>query len=299
LLPVAVVLAAAALGFTLAHTRAGGGVTSAFTVHVSTGVLRLSVPADWRQTTSPVAAQLGLGEGIALSPSGSRSEMLVIGRTVTPDPQLLPRTLLASLAEVPAAQTVSLGGATFYRYLNLAPRGEHSPESVYAMSTTIGTVLGVCIAPKGRISFATTCERSLATLTLGSGKALAPGPIPGYASALNLAIKQLNDVRKTADSRLRTAPAAKVQAQAANALAAAYAHAAATLSHLNAGPASAANSALTTALVLNEAAYRALGRAAALQDSASYSDALTSLRRAAGALAAAYSGLDAFGGTAG
>ena len=221
--------------------------------------------------------------------------MLVVGRTVTPDPQLLPRTLLASLPSTPTPQTVSLGRATVYRYLNLSPRGGQTPESVYAMSTTIGTVLGVCIAPKARISFISSCERSLATLALDSGKALPPGPIPAYASSLNVAIKLLNDVRTTAGTRLRTAPAAKAQAQAANALAGAYAQTAATLSRLDAGPASAANSAVVAALALNEAAYRALGRAASLQDSAAYSDARASLGRAANALTAAYSGLDAFG----
>jgi hypothetical protein len=294
-LAAAFVLAAAALGFTVARSGAGGGAAPALTGHASAGLLRLSVPPRWRRETSPVAVRLGLTDGIARSPSRSRGEMLVVGRTVTPDPQLLPRTLLASLPSVPTPQTVSLGHATFYRYLNLSPRDGPSPESVYAMSTTIGTVLGLCIAPTASVSFTSSCERSLATLTLGSGRALPPGPIPAYAANLNLAIKQLNDVRSTAGTRLRTAPAATVQAQAADALAAAYAQAAATLSHLNAGPAGAANSAVVAALALNETAYRALGRAASLQDSASYSAASTSLRRAASALTAAYSGLDAFG----
>jgi hypothetical protein len=290
-----VILAAAAVGFTVARSGAGGGAVPALTGHASAGLLALSAPSDWRRATSPVVAQLGLDDGIALSPARSRREMLVIGRTVTPDPQLLPRTLLASLASVPTPQTVSLGHGTFYRYLNLSPRGAHSPESVYAMSTTIGTVLGVCIAPRARISFINSCERSLATLALGSGETLPPGPIPGYASALSLAIKQLNNVRTAAGSRLLTAPAAKAQAQAANALAAAYAQAAGTLSHLNAGPAGAANSAVVAALGLNATAYRALARAASLQQSASYSDARASLRDGVSALTAAYSGLAAFG----
>ena len=289
----AVIVAAAALGFIVARSGSSGGAVPALTGHTSAGPLRLSVPSDWRRETSPLAARLGLNDGIALSPSRSSDEMLVIGRTVTPDPQLLPRTLLASLPSTP--QTVSLGRATVYRYLNLSPRGGQTPESVYAMSTTIGTVLGVCVAPKARISFISTCERSLATLAVDSGQALPPGPIPAYGSSLNAAIKLLNDVRTTAGTRLRTAPAAKAQAQAANALAGAYAQTAATLSRLDAGPASAANSAVVAALALNEAAYRALGRAASLQDSAAYSDARASLGRAANALTAAYSGLDAFG----
>jgi hypothetical protein len=292
------ILAAAAVGFTVARSGANRGAAPAMTGHASAGLLALSVPSDWRRATSPVVAQLGLDDGIALSPARSPGEMLVIGRTVTPDPQLLPRTLLASLGSAPTPQTVSLGGATFYRYLNLSPRGGHSPESVYAMSTTIGTVLGVCIAPTTRVSFASSCERSLATLAVGSGKTLPPGPIPGYAAALSLAIKQLNGVRTAAGSRLLSASAATAQARAANSLAAAYAQAAATLSHLDAGPAGpagAANSALVAALTLNETAYRALARAASLQQSAAYGDASALLRHAASALTAAYSGLAAFG----
>ncbi len=289
------IAAAAAVGFTVARSGANGGAVPALTRHASAGLLRLSAPSDWRRATSPVVAQLGLDDGIALSPARSRGEMLVIGRTVTPDPQLLPQTLLASLASAPTPQIVSLGHATFYRYLSLSPRGGHSPESVYAMSTTIGTVLGVCIAPKARVSFISSCERSLATLSVGSGKTLPPGPIPGYASALSLAIKQLNAVRTAVGSQLLTASAATAQARAANSLAGAYAQAAATLSHLTAGPAGAANSAVVAALALNETAYRALARAASLQESASYSAARASLRHAASALTAAYSGLAAFG----
>jgi hypothetical protein len=289
------IAAAAAVGFTVAHSGANRGAVPALTGHASAGLLTLSVPSGWRRATSPVVAQLGLDDGIALSPAGSRGELLVIGRTVTPDPQLLPRALLASLASVPTPQTVSLGHATFYRYLNLWPRGGRSPESVYAMSTTFGTVLGVCISPKIRISFISGCERSLATLAVGAGEMLPPGPIPGYASALSLAIKQLNGVLTAAGSRLLTAAAAKTQARAANSLAAAYGQAAGTLSHLNAGPAGAANSALVAALALNQTAYRALARAASLQQSAPYSDARTSLRHAASAVTAAYSGLAAFG----
>jgi hypothetical protein len=49
------------------------------------------------------------------------------------------------------------------------------------------------------------------------------------------------------------------------------------------------------ALKLNDTAYRALGRAASLQDATDYSAAQASLKRAASALTAAYSRLDAFG----
>jgi hypothetical protein len=291
----AVILAAAALGYTVAHSGNGGHGSPALNRQASSGPLRLSFATGWRPATSPVAAQLGLQDAIAWAPSALRGETLTIGRGVTADPQLLPRPLLASLPSEPTPQTVTLGGAQFYRYLNLTPRGEHGSESVYAMSTTIGTVLGVCIAPQPSTSFTSSCERSLGTLALTSGKALPPGPIPAYASALNLAIQGLNDSVSKIGSRLRSAPTAKAQAQADYALAAAHAQAATALSHLTAGPASAANTAVVAALKLNDTAYRALGRAASLQDATDYSAAQASLKRAASALTAAYSRLDAFG----
>jgi hypothetical protein len=295
MLAATVILAAAALGFAVARSANGGGTASALDGHASTRSLRLSFPAAWRRQMSPVPSQLGLDDAIALAPSRPHGEMLVIGRTVTPDAQLLPPALLASLPSAPTPQTVTLGRATFYRYLNLSPRGEQDTASVYAMSTTSGTVLGVCIAHEEQTSFISSCERALGTLELTSARALPPGPSPSYASALDLAIRRLNTVRASVGSQLLTAPAAKTQATAAYALAAAHAHAAAALSHLNAGPATAANSAVVTALKLTGAAYQGLGSAAARSDSRGYGAASASLRRATSALTAAYSRLGAFG----
>jgi hypothetical protein len=289
------ILAAAVLGFTIAHSANGGRGSPALNRHASNGPLQLSLAADWRPVTSPIVAQLGLSNGIAWAPSRPSGHILVIGRSQTADPQLLPRRLLASLPSVPTPQTVTLGSARFFRYLNLVPRGDHASESVYAMSTTIGTVLGLCVAPEPSTSFTTGCERSLGTLRLASGKALPPGPLPQYASALDQAIQRLNTVRTTAGSQLRKASAASAQAKAAYALAAAHAQAAAALSHLDAGPASAANATLATALKLTGAAYVALGHAASRQDPALYATARASLQRATSALNAAFSGLDAFG----
>jgi hypothetical protein len=289
-----IVLLAAAIGFTVARRANHGGSSTALDHHASAGLLALSFPSGWRRRSSTSPSPLGLGDEIVVAPSASSDEMLLVGRTATADPQLLPQALLASLPSVPAPQTVVLGGTRLYRYLNLTPRGQPT-EAVYAISTTVGTVLGVCVAPAVRIRFIHSCERSLGTLALASGKVLPPGPIQSYASTLNLTITQLNSVRANVGSRLRRATAGEAQADAAYALAAAHTRAASTLARMNAGPASAVNAAVVTALQRTGTAYLALGQAASRQSPTHYRNASASLRRASSALTVAYARLDVFG----
>jgi len=288
------VIVAATLGFALARSGSGHAAR-ALNAHESAGTLALSYPAAWKRAASPVASQLGLSDVIAVSPSASPGEVLIVGRTATADPQFLPKRLLASLPSTPAPQTVTLGHGALYRYSNLRPRGQQTPESVYAVPTTAGTVLGVCIAPPSHSSFTASCERSLAALELGSGSRLPVGPSPTYAAALNRVAKQLNAVQARTGSQLVSARAAKTQASAAHALGAVHTLAAATLSHVDAAPAAAANSAVVSALNSIGSAYRALGSAASRHDSSAYRAAGASVKQATSALAAAYSRLRAFG----
>jgi hypothetical protein len=288
------VMVAAALGFALARSGSGPAAR-ALNVHESAGTLALSYPAAWKRAASPVASQLGLSDVIAVSPSASPGDVLIVGRTATADPQFLPKRLLASLPSTPAPQTVTLGHGALYRYSDLHPRGQQTPESVYAVPTTAGTVLGVCIAPQSQGSFTASCERSLATLELGSGSRLPVGPSPTYAAALNRVANQLNAVQARTGSQLVSARAAKTQASAASTLGATDTRAAATLSRLDAGPAAAANSAVVSALNSIGSAYRALGGAASRHDSSAYRAAGASVKHATSALAAAYSRLGAFG----
>jgi hypothetical protein len=291
----AVMLTAAALGFTFARTEGSGPGQRTVAAHAPAGVLEISLPSGWVRRVAPSGLSLNLSDEIVAAPSASSRAILAVGRTVAVDPGLLPPSLLASLPSAPQGLVVTLGGSQFYRYLNLSPRGGQGPEAVYAMSTTKGAVLGMCLtqgAPPGLLG---SCEHSLATLRLTSGSVLPLGPIPAYASALNLAMSRLNAVRVRLGSQLLNAQAASAQAGAAYALAAAHTAAASALGSLEAGPANAANAAVVTALKLNGAAYRALGRAASLQDQAAYNQATTSVERATNAWKAAYSRLGAFG----
>jgi hypothetical protein len=295
LLIVTIAVVAAVLGFVLSRTTGGSGPhhPPPLSAQASAGTLQLSFPAAWRHGSSPVAAQLGLSDVIDMSPSASGSRTLIVGSTATPNPQLLPPQLLSSLASPPTPETVTLGRTAVYRYPDLLPRGQSTPESVYAMPTTFGTVVGVCIAPAS--GFAASCERSLATLHVTSGSRLSPGPSQIYASGLDSAIKTLDTAQAKTGPQLAHAHATKAQVAAASTLGSAYTHAADALSHLSAGPAATANTNVVSALKTIASAFGALGNAASHHDSSAYGAAEASVKRGMNALSSAYGQLKPFG----
>lgn len=285
---------AAVLGFTISRAAVGAGSVPALQNHASAGLLEVSFPAGWRRQPPPDTPQLGLTDELAVAAGGDARRLVVVGRATTPDPSLLPQSVLATLPDAPTPQVVELGGATFYRYLNLSPRGEGLSESVYAVPTTAGTVLALCLTPEPDASFTSTCERLVRSLKLSSRTAW-PGLLPRYAAALAAAIGRLNAIRSSAGSQLSSAPDARVQASAAAELAAAHIQAASALLAVNAGPANDANSAVAAALRMTGDAYEALARAAARTDIRGYISAGASLARATDALNSAFAQLRQLG----
>ena len=263
--------------------------------HASAGPLRVSFPTDWKQRTPPASPALGLTDELALAPPSSTGGAVVIGLATTADASLLPQALLATLPAQPRPQVVSLGGARYYRYLDLAPQGANGPVSVYALPTTVGTLVGVCLKSGAAASFAGECERVLGTARPTSGSVLALGPSATYAANLNAAMSKLNLVRASAGPKLRGARTPAAQAKAANELAAAHKTAAATVTGLSAGPAQAANLNLATALLSTATAYASLARAATRNDTQGYTTASASLTRAQTELEAAFAQLSRLG----
>jgi hypothetical protein len=257
-------------------------------------MLSITAPSGWRGQTARTDPQLSLNDELALSPASGGGKLL-IGTTVTANSDLLPQGLLSSLAVAPTPQIVTLGKVSFYRYLNLSPRGQSTTETVYAAPTTLGTVLGVCVTRHAPAGLARSCELVLASLRLGSGTVLPLGPSSSYATGLNAVLSQLNAVRSSAGSQLGSARDAAAQARAANALAAAHAAAASELLQLDAGTATAANSAVATALRMTADAYRALAAAAATGNAPGYNAASGALNGAAHALNSALARLSALG----
>jgi hypothetical protein len=293
LLAIAVTLAAAALGFLASRTIGSHQSSVAPRAQAASGVFSVSLPAGWRRQAAEPAQRYGLSDTITFAPATfARGEMLLVGRTATPASGLLPPSVLAAVARTASPEAVQLGGTMFYRYRSTA--GVGSPASVYALPTTVGTIVGVCLAPAASSGFTGRCEQLLGTLKLASGTHTL-GPSPGYAAALSAAIKKLNAVRSNAGSQLSAARSAPREASAATELAVAHADAASTIRRLSAGPASPANSALAAALRTTAAAYAALARAANHGDVRGYNEARASLAHAAGGLKSAFAQLRALG----
>jgi ATPase family associated with various cellular activities (AAA) len=295
LIAVGAAVVAGLVGLLVAGAVTGSDAPPPLNSHAVAGPLRVSFPTDWKQQAPPPPPQFGLTDEVALAPPSTTRGRVLIGHATTANASLLPQSLLAALPSQPKPQVVSLDGAQYYRYLDLAPQGTSGPISVYALPTTAGTVIGVCLKSGAAASFAGECERVLGTVRPTAGSVLALGPSASYAAGLNAAISALNSVRTTPDPQLRSARTPAAQATAANELAAAHKTAAATVSGLSAGPAESANLTLAGALTSTAHAYAALGAAATSGDVQGYATAGASLTRAQSALAAAFAQLSQLG----
>jgi hypothetical protein len=284
----------AAVGFLLGHSSgtSHSPAVAPLDQHASAHGFRVSFPSGWRVVPARAVPRLALtGElalaPVALAPARTADAELVIGTARSADPSLLPATLLAALTTRPSPQVISLGGAHFYRYLNLTPGGGNVSESIYELPTTAGTITGVCAARSPTVAFTSGCEQVLATLRLTAGTVLEAGPDAGYALGLNQILASLNVVRTATGSVLRTGgPVAR--ARAAAELAAAHGRAASAARRLRGTGVSGANRALAAALTMTAAAYADLGRAAARQNAGGYRRAQAEIVTATRALDAAF-----------
>jgi hypothetical protein len=275
------------VGFALA--RYGAGKTAAspppLSRQASVANFKINYPSTWRVIPAATVPLLPMGDVLTLAADASKRSMLVIGTQQTTTPAALPARLAAAVPPTSKPQVVTLGGTSFYRYLNLTPRGQSGAESIYTLPTSVGTVTAVCSAPTFTMRFSSDCERALATLRLTTGDVLSVSADPGYALQLNRILGHLNGVRRSAGPGLRSSRVG-TRVRAASALATAHAQAASATSHISVGQVSSANQALVTALTRNASAYKALAHAAAKQNVSAYG-------RAQAALASAGSGLDA------
>lgn len=286
----------AAVAFLWAHygLKSKPSPPVALSRQASAADFKVDFPSSWHVEPARVASRLSVTDELALASSGGPDGQLIMSAPAPGAPGALPHGLRSTLGAVPSPQVVTLGSANFYRYLSVTPSGARVPESIYTLPTTAGTITAVCAAAKPTVSFTSTCERVLSTIRLTSGSVLSLGVDAGYALALNRILNQLNAVRRSAGSGLRSANV-QTRARAASALAAAHARAAAAADHLPSGNMSAANPALVTALTMNASAYRALARAAGKLDVAGYGRAQAQIAAAGQALNGAYAQLRQFG----
>jgi hypothetical protein len=291
-------VAVAVVGFGLARygTAKSAGSPPPLDRQASVADFRVNYPSSWRVIPAATVPLVPLGDVLTLATGGSSSSRLVIGTQQSATPAALPPRLAAAVPPSTRPQVVTLGAASFYRYLNLTPHGQNAPESIYTLPTSVGTLTAVCVAPTFTTSFTSSCERVLATIKVTAGDVLSIGVDPGYALELNRILGQLNAVRRSAGPGLRSGRVG-TRARAASALANAHAQAATATSHISVGQVSSANAALATALRRNATAYQALSRAAAKANVPAYGRAQAALSSAGSGLTAAYTELRQLGYT--
>lgn len=290
-------VAVAVVGFALARygTSKSTAAPPPLDRQASVADFRVNYPSTWRVVPATNVPLVPLGDVLTLA-AGSSNSRLVIGTQQTSTPAALPARLAAAIPPSTRPHVVTLGAASFYRYLNLTPQGQNAPESVYALPTSVGTITAVCSSPTFTVRFTSSCERVLSTIKLTAGDVQSIGVDPGYALQLNRIVGQLNAVRRSAGPGLRSSRVA-TRAHAASALAAAHAQAATAAGHIRVGRVSSANQALVTALTHNATAYRALAQAAGKRDVSAYGRAEAAVVSASSGLSAAYTQLRQLGYT--
>jgi hypothetical protein len=295
------VFIAAAAGFVFAHYGSSGSTSSPppLTGHAAAANFTVSYPTDWHRTAPPGQPDVPLQGTVALAGPQPPGGELVLGTDHRPAPSdlptgALPARLRSALPATPVPQIVSLGGAAFYRYLNLAPTGENVSESIYVLPTTDGTITAVCSSAKASVPFTSSCERVLGTLHVTAGRVMALTVSAGYAFEINHILGQLNATRAAAGKQLRAADV-RARAAAADQIAGADDRAARAAHHITSTRVSLANQPLEGALRMNADAYRALASAGRRQDTAGYLRAEAAIARSQRALDAVEAELRRFG----
>jgi hypothetical protein len=289
--------AAAAVGFVVAPSSSKtANATQPLSGAGAAGPVTFSYPAGWRksQTVPAPADSLKLSNPLALLPgAGARGGAFVIGTAPQVGPTLLPRTLTSRLTSPASGSAVRIGSHLYRRYLGIVPRGASGPEIAYALPTSLGTVIALCVAPSvNPPAFAAQCERVLATMALSTGKVLPLTGNPGYAKQLSSIMNRLSAARNKDGRQLTIAKTQKAQAAAAQKVSTDVSHAASAVSKLSPGPIGATgNSAVAAALRRIAAGYSALSVAAAHDRGSAYRQAQSQISTGDSALRGAFAQL--------
>lgn len=288
-------IAAAAVGFVVAPSSGGGSRAEGLTQKASASPLGVSYPASWSRRSAPKAPAVALSSELALGPSATPGSVLVLGLSKPVDPTLLPASLKSALPSGASSQVVNLPQAQFLRYEGISGTGTSGSGTAYAVPTTQGAVVAVCLPGSQGTGFIGRCEQVLSSLRLSSGSFRSLGPDPTYAHGLSSAIAMLNSVVSGAAQKLQAATKPLAQATAAKQLADAYTKAAKQVATLKPGPATAAHEQLLSALRALGRAYGELAGAAQHNDAKTYAAARESINTASSALPTAFAALKAAG----
>jgi hypothetical protein len=281
------------LGFAIVHDGSGAQTGEHSTRTAATSAFEVSLPANWRRGTRAAAKPtLQLNEPLVLI-SPYPDSGLLIGAPAATGTSLLPASFLATLTAVSTREAVELGGAAFYRFRDVEPRGAGNLQTVYAQPTTAGVLLAECALGTTHTTLVSAqCERVLASLRLNGAKPLPLGLQPTYVLLLSKALSELNGARVSGAKQLADARTPRTQASAAENLARAYERASASLSKASPGPLElAANASILRALESAGHGYAATAAGARTDSRRAFDSGRRTVAGATKALAAALSQL--------
>jgi hypothetical protein len=274
-IPVLVVVAIA--GYLLGIHR-GSTLSSTDTgpLQVSSGTnLLVEYPSSWRSATAtPRLAGLMITGARVLAPAGdSKSAGLLSGQLPAGEAGPLPATFLALVHGAPHVEVVNLEHVQAYRFSQL--NGYERTLDVYVIPTVGGTpTVLVCYAASGSSSFLAQCEQIVTTVTLVGESSFELSPNAGYAGQLGTLIGRLDKERLRLRREIRASTVPARLSALASTLASRFADVASSLASLEPPQAAtAAQAALTTALMDAHAVYMMLSAAAAAEDAGAYGEA--------------------------
>ncbi len=241
----------------------------------STSDFELSFPPGWRRGSpqTPTTDPPTLDKPLMLEAPGG-SGTLTVGFAKSTSPTLLPASLLAALPRTPRKEAVKLDDHAFYRYRDLKPHTSPVPETIYALPSTTGVVLGICKTRQFSVTVDSRCEQIVASIQLLTGDPVDLGPQSSYAVALSRVFSQLNRDRARLGENLARSKTAAGQADAAQLLANAHQLAGASLRIASPGPAEqAASKALIGRLDETALSYARMASAARTGNSGRFDSA--------------------------
>ena len=204
------------------------------------GDLAVRFPAGWERTAARPVPGLALSNDVALASSEEdTSGVLRVGRLAGSWPTFLPRAFRERVPprQLERQRLVRLGKWDAFHYPRLTPRGFPSLLELFVIPQPVRAVVMACSTPTAAVgALPSPCDRMAATVRISGAKPYALRPSPGYARAVNAALRTLDASRRRAAGRLRRAKTQAGQASAARSIAATYASAATRLAQLKPTP---------------------------------------------------------------
>lgn len=257
-------IVAAVVGFIVGH-RSPRPAPPERTVAASVAGGLLNYPSSWRRVSPPAIPGLSFAHGLALAPSGDTARAgVVAGGLPGQEPSPLPTSFVALFRTAPRAEVVNLSGSQAYRYARLNIPGFGRELTVYAIPRQSGETMGLaCYAAPGQIGDKRACERIAGTLGVvvqSQTYDLTPNPL--YAAQLKSTIQALERQRLAIRREMTAQVPGPALQQSAGRLAAAFAHAAESLTLVHPSFAVArAQTTLTSALGAARDAYNTFATA--------------------------------------